>query len=79
MLSLTYSQSLERMALTLARDTLHYNTDQMAALSEQIRSGDLTPVMQIYEDDIVRPLVSAVRGTLLRTLLIQVQKTKVSY
>lgn len=49
----------------------------MSALSIQIRQGDLTPVMQIYEDDIRSPLKSVVGGTLLRTLLVQVQKAKV--
>ncbi len=70
-------QSLERMTLSLARDKLHYTPEQMAALSQQIRVGDLTPVMQIYEDDIRSPLKSAVGGTLVRTLLVQVQKAKV--
>jgi nuclear control of ATPase protein 2 len=65
------------MALALAQDKLHYTSEQMNALSQQIRVGDLTPVMQIYEDDIRNPLKSAIGGTLLRTLLVQVQKAKV--
>ena len=65
------------MALALAKEKLNYTPEQMAALSEQIRHGDLTPVMQIYEDDIRNPLKSAIGGTLLRTLLVQVQKAKV--
>ena len=65
------------MTLSLAQDKLHYTPEQMAALSQQIRVGDLTPVMQIYEDDIRSPLKSAVGGTLVRTLLVQVQKAKV--
>ncbi|KAH8104699.1 NCA2-domain-containing protein [Cristinia sonorae] len=69
--------SLERMTLALAQDKLGYGPEQMAALSKQIRLGDLTPVMQLYEDDIKNPLRSAVGGTLLRTLFIQVQKAKV--
>ncbi|TCD61621.1 Nuclear control of ATPase protein 2 [Steccherinum ochraceum] len=69
--------SLERMTLALAQDKLGYTPNQMAALSQQIRLGDLTPVMQLYEDDIKSPLRSAVGGTLLRTLFIQVQKAKV--
>ena len=71
-------QSLERMTLSLAQDKLGYGPDQMAALSRQIRLGDLTPVMQLYEDDIKSPLRSAIGGSLLRTLFIQVQKAKVS-
>ncbi|KZT11917.1 NCA2-domain-containing protein [Laetiporus sulphureus 93-53] len=69
--------SLERMALALAKEKLNYDAVQMAALSQQIQLGDLTTVMQIYEDDIKNPLKSAVGGTLLRTLFIQVQKAKV--
>ncbi|KAI0917195.1 hypothetical protein AcW1_007547 [Taiwanofungus camphoratus] len=69
--------SLERMTLALAQEKLHYDVPQMEALSRQIQLGDLTPVMQIYEEDIKSPLKSAVGGTLLRTLFIQVQKAKV--
>ncbi|KAH7885316.1 NCA2-domain-containing protein [Phlebopus sp. FC_14] len=69
--------SLERMTLSLAQDILHYNQDQLAAFSQQIRLGDLTPVLQIYEEDIKTPVKSAVTGTLLRSLFVQVQKAKV--
>lgn len=65
------------MTLALAQEKLHYDVPQMEALSRQIQLGDLTPVMQIYEEDIKSPLKSAVGGTLLRTLFIQVQKAKV--
>ncbi|KAF8204420.1 ATP synthase regulation protein NCA2-domain-containing protein [Mycena galopus ATCC 62051] len=69
--------SLERMALSLARDHLHYDSAQLAALSKKIRVGDLTPVLELYEEDIKRPVKSALTGTLLRSLFIQVQKAKV--
>ncbi|KAJ7216780.1 ATP synthase regulation protein NCA2-domain-containing protein [Mycena haematopus] len=69
--------SLERMTLSLARDELHYNSAQLAALSKQIRLGDLTPVLQLYEEDIKKPVKSALTGTLLRSMFIQVQKAKV--
>ncbi|KAF7302567.1 hypothetical protein HMN09_00891200 [Mycena chlorophos] len=69
--------SLERMALSLARDHLNYTTAQLDDLSKQIRVGDLTPVLQLYEEDIKRPVKSALTGTLLRSLFIQVQKAKV--
>jgi nuclear-control-of-ATPase protein 2 len=65
------------MALSLAKDELHYGPEQLAALSRQIKLGDLTPVLQLYEEDIKRPLKSAVTGTLLRSVFIQVQKAKV--
>ncbi|KAJ7076389.1 NCA2-domain-containing protein [Mycena belliarum] len=70
-------ESLERMTLALARDELHYTPTQLSALAQQIRVGDLTPVLQLYEEDIKRPLKSAVTGTLLRSVFIQVQKAKV--
>jgi nuclear-control-of-ATPase protein 2 len=66
------------MTLALAKDKLHYNQDQLASLSKQIRLGDLTPVLEIYEEDIKNPLKSAVTGTLLRSVFVQVQKAKVS-
>ncbi|KAK7056898.1 Nuclear control of ATPase protein 2 [Paramarasmius palmivorus] len=69
--------SLERMALSLAKDQLHYGPEQLAELSRQVRAGDLTPVLKLYEEDIRSPLKSAFTGTLLRTVFIQVQKAKV--
>ena len=65
------------MALALARDKLDYTQAQLAELSDQIRMGDLTPILEIYEDDIKQPFKSAVAGTLLRSLFVQVQKAKV--
>ncbi|KAJ6486110.1 NCA2-domain-containing protein [Mycena vitilis] len=69
--------SLERMTLALARDQLNFNSTQLEALSKQIKVGDLTPILQLYEEDIKRPVKSALTGTLLRSLFIQVQKAKV--
>ncbi|KAH9846116.1 NCA2-domain-containing protein [Lenzites betulinus] len=69
--------SLERMALALAQEKLHYDPPELAALSRQVQMGDLTAVMRIYEEDIKSPMRSAVQGTLLRTLFIQLQKAKV--
>ncbi|KAJ8463862.1 hypothetical protein ONZ51_g9973 [Trametes cubensis] len=69
--------SLERMTLALAQEKLHYGQPELAALSQQVQMGDLTAVMQIYEEDIKNPFRSALQGTLLRSLFIQVQKAKV--
>ncbi|KAH9889850.1 NCA2-domain-containing protein [Cubamyces lactineus] len=69
--------SLERMTLALAQEKLHYGQPELAALSQQVQMGDLTAVMQIYEEDIKNPVRSALHGTLLRSLFIQVQKAKV--
>lgn len=65
------------MTLSLARDALQYTPSQLEGLAQQVRLGDLTPVMQIYEEDIRTPLRSAITGTLLRNAFIQVQKAKV--
>lgn len=69
--------SLERMALSLAKDKLYYSSAQLKDLSSGVREGDLTPILRIYESDIRTPFRSAVAGTLLRSLFIQVQKAKV--
>ncbi|KAG2156005.1 NCA2-domain-containing protein [Suillus bovinus] len=69
--------SLERMTLALAREKLSYDSSQLELLSQQIRQGDLTAVLKIYEEDIKYPVKSAISGTLLRTMFIQVQKAKV--
>jgi len=65
------------MTLSLASDALNYTPSQLEALAEQVKQGDLTPVMQIYEEDIRAPLRSALTGTLVRNAFIQVQKAKV--
>lgn len=70
-------QSLERMTLSLAKDKLNYSPTQLDDLSNKLRTGDLTPILQIYEEDIKRPVRSTVSGTLLRSAFIQVQKAKV--
>ncbi|KAJ3890608.1 ATP synthase regulation protein NCA2-domain-containing protein [Lentinula edodes] len=70
-------ESLERMARSLASDHLRYTSSQLDDLSARIRLGDLTPVLKLYEEDIKSPFKSAVGGTLLRTVFIQVQKAKV--
>ncbi|TFK52609.1 NCA2-domain-containing protein [Heliocybe sulcata] len=70
-------QSLERMVLSLAREKLAYDAQQLDELASKVRVGDLTPVMEIYEQDIKSPIKSAVAGTLVRTLFVQVQKAKV--
>ncbi|KAG9049456.1 Nuclear control of ATPase protein 2 [Tulasnella sp. UAMH 9824] len=69
--------SLERMVLSLASEKLNYTAEQLEDLSIAVRQGDLTPVLRIYEQDIKSPLSSVIRGSLVRSLLIQIQKTKV--
>lgn len=67
------------MALSLAKDKLYYTPSQLKNLSNAVQQGDLTPILRIYEEDIRQPFRSAVAGTLLRSLFIQVQKAKVGY
>jgi nuclear-control-of-ATPase protein 2 len=66
------------MATALSLEKLSYSDAQIADLTQKIREGDLTPVLRVYEEDIKQPIRSAVTGTLIRSLLIQVQKMKVS-
>ncbi|KAK0201882.1 NCA2-domain-containing protein [Desarmillaria ectypa] len=70
-------ESLERMTVSLAKEHLHYGPDELAELSKQVKLGDITPVLKLYENDIRSPLKSVITGNLLRTLFIQVQKAKV--
>lgn len=46
-------------------------------LVEQVQHGDLTRFMEIYETQLKHPIKNIVSGDLVRSLLIQVQKTKV--
>ena len=66
------------MVISLAMEKRSWSDQELKILSEKIRQGDLTPILQIYEGDIKKPLRSALIGTLIRSLLIQVQKAKVS-
>ncbi|KAF9512937.1 hypothetical protein BS47DRAFT_1297082, partial [Hydnum rufescens UP504] len=70
-------ESLERMVLDLAMETQTWSQSELHALSNRIRQGDLSTVLKIYEGDIKSPLRSAMSGTLVRSLLIQIQKAKV--
>ena len=77
--------SLERMVVDFAIDNPQNATDTGARLTEteiadiraKVREGDLTPVLKAYEKDLTKPFMGAVRGDLIRALLIQIQKTKV--
>ncbi|KAM3084184.1 Nuclear control of ATPase protein 2 [Clarireedia jacksonii] len=77
--------SLERMVVDFARDNPEAANVGQGTLSEtqiseiraKVKEGDLTPVLRAYEKDMRNPFKGTVRGDLIRTLLIQVQKTKV--
>ncbi|KAI9731088.1 MAG: Nuclear control of ATPase protein 2 [Claussenomyces sp. TS43310] len=77
--------SLERMVVDFAIENPEAANYGSGPLSEthiseiraKVKEGDLTPVLRAYEKDLRSPLMGTVRGDLVRTLLIQVQKTKV--
>lgn len=76
--------SLERMVVDYAVRHPEYassgstltpaDLDQIRA---GVKQGDLTLVLKAYERDVQKPLMGALRGDLITTLLIQIQKTKV--
>lgn len=67
--------SLERMVVDLMVDQKsNIDRDEIHNL---IQKGNLTMLMSKYEKEIRSPLKSLVNGNLIRSLLIQIQKTKV--
>lgn len=76
--------SLERMVVDFAVDKPNLavgasalTNEQVADIRAKVKQGDVTPVLRAYEKDLRSPFVGAVKGDLVRALLIQVQKTKV--
>ncbi|KAK4450121.1 ATP synthase regulation protein NCA2-domain-containing protein [Podospora aff. communis PSN243] len=76
--------SLERMVVEFSTDrpdiavgTSSITENQIAEIRAKVKEGDVTPVLKAYERDLRQPFVGAVKGDLVRSLLIQVQKTKV--
>lgn len=69
--------SLERMVVDFARDKFKWNDDQLLELSESAKSGNLTSILKVWEQEIKAPIRSAIAGSLIRVLLIQMQKGKV--
>lgn len=65
------------MVLSLAKDQLKYGSPELEELSRQVKVGDLSAVLKLYEEDIRSPVKSAITGSLLRSLFIQIQKAKV--
>lgn len=77
-------ESLERMVVDFAVDkpalagaSAPLTEPQIADIRAKVKEGDVTPVLKAFEQDLRQPFVGAVRGDLVRSLLIQVQKTKV--
>jgi nuclear control of ATPase protein 2 len=75
-------ESLERMVVDFAiahpeKVGTKYTDLEIADIRLKVKEGDLTPVLKAYEREMQSPIKNAVMGDLVRTLLIQVQKTKV--
>ncbi|KAK6204630.1 ATP synthase regulation protein NCA2-domain-containing protein [Scheffersomyces amazonensis] len=68
--------SLERMIIEFAQDETS-NPPDAQQIHEAIQNGDLTLVMNQYESQIKTPVKSLLKGNLIRSILIQIQKTKV--
>ena len=77
--------SLERMTLSLAADVLHNIPKELDIPSPNIFKllvralSSTSLIMQVYEEDIRTPITSAIRGTLIRGILVQVEKAKVCF
>lgn len=67
--------SLDRMVLEFMRDN-NVEVDP-AQVHQAVSQGDLTMMMSQYEKEIKTPYKLIIKGLLIRSILIQVQKTKV--
>ncbi|KIW91557.1 uncharacterized protein Z519_07524 [Cladophialophora bantiana CBS 173.52] len=75
-------ESLERMVVDFAiqhpdKTGTNFTEAQITEIRRKVKEGDLTPVLRAYEREMQSPIKNAIMGDLVRTLLIQVQKTKV--
>lgn len=70
-------QSLERMVTDFTADKYGTSGAELQAVAARVREGDLTPVLKVYENEMKSPVKSMASGSLIRSLLIQIQKTKV--
>lgn len=69
--------SLERMVASFTKDQYGITGPELDAVAAKVREGDLTHVLRIYESEMRTPFKSTVSGSLVRALLIQIQKAKV--
>lgn len=70
-------QSLERMVTDFTADKYGTSGAELQAVAARVREGDLTQVLKVYEREMKSPVKSMVSGSLIRSLLIQIQKAKV--
>ncbi|ODQ78593.1 hypothetical protein BABINDRAFT_39578 [Babjeviella inositovora NRRL Y-12698] len=84
-IAIASQSSLESDLDSLQRMVIDYVVDQnptvgeleVAELQRLVQQGDLTPFMKDYETQLKTPIKGLLQGKLVRSLLIQVQKTKV--
>jgi nuclear-control-of-ATPase protein 2 len=77
-------ESLERMVVDFAIDNPEaadvdssLTESQIAEIRAKVKEGDITPVLRAFEKGLRGPIKGTISGGLVRSLLIQVQKTKV--
>ncbi len=70
-------QSLERMVVDFSKEKYSLSPSELDAVAARVKEGDLTHVLKVYESEMKKPLKGAISGSLIRTLLIQIQKAKV--
>lgn len=70
-------QSLERMVTDFTAEKYGTSGAELQAVAARVREGDLTQVLKVYETEMKNPVKSMVSGSLIRSLLIQIQKAKV--
>ncbi|KAG5354874.1 Nuclear control of ATPase protein 2 [Yarrowia sp. B02] len=76
--------SLERMVVQFAVQNdappppgSTWTAEDIQHVKQGVQQGDITPVLKSYEKEIMTPVKSLIGGSLITSLLIQVQKTKV--
>lgn len=69
--------SLERMVLDFSKEKYKVSDTDLADMASRVRQGDLSSVLKVYETEMKSPVKSALTGSLVQALLIQLQKTKV--
>ncbi|KAH9819545.1 ATP synthase regulation protein NCA2-domain-containing protein [Melampsora americana] len=69
--------SLERMTSDFGREKFGWNDERVREMAQHVREGNLTEVLKVWEHEIKTPIKSAIAGSLIRVLLIQIQKVKV--
>lgn len=71
-------ESLERMVVSFAKDSKGVSDPSILSdIAKRTLDGDLTIVLESYEEDLRSPIKSIATGHLIRPLLIQIQKAKV--